>query len=101
MATQEVALERAVGIRALRDRLTRYVAQARRGNRLVVTDRGAPVAMLLPYRDSAKGAGAEARLAALLASGHVTPAERAFRKRLAPIRGAGRLPSRIIVESRR
>ncbi|MEK6810264.1 MAG: type II toxin-antitoxin system prevent-host-death family antitoxin, partial [Candidatus Thermoplasmatota archaeon] len=36
-------MEGNVGIRVFRDRLTRYVARVRRGQRVVVTDRGKPV----------------------------------------------------------
>jgi prevent-host-death family protein len=43
-------VEASVGIRKLRDGLTRYLGRVRRGEQLVITDRGAPVAVLLPYR---------------------------------------------------
>jgi len=92
-------MEGDVGIRAFRDRLTRYVARVRRGRRVVVTDRGKPVAVLVPYKG--ESTQAEARLAKLLSSGHVSPAERPFDTRFTPVRGRGTPASRIIVETRR
>jgi prevent-host-death family protein len=93
-------MQRAVGIRGLRDALTKHLGRVRRGERLVITDRGHPVAVLLPYRKPAARDHAE-RLSALLASGHVAPAERPFSKPPAPVRGRGRLVSRLVVEDRR
>jgi prevent-host-death family protein len=94
-------VEGAVGIRIFRDRLTRYVARVRRGHRVVVTDRGKPVAVLVPYEGAVKTAPEEARLAMVLASGHVTASERRLDTRFTPVRGKGQPPSRMIIESRR
>ena len=93
-------MEGSVGIRVFRDRLTRYVARVRRGHRVVVTDRGKPVAVLVPYED-ARDSPEEARLARVLSSGHVTASERRFDTRFVPVRGKGQPPSRIIIETRR
>ena len=100
VATMKIALERDVGIRRLRDGLTRYLGRVRRGERLVITDRGQPVAVLLPYRRG-RARGAIERLGALLVSGHVSPAERSFLKRPPLVRGRGRRPSELIAEDRR
>ena len=94
-------MEGAVGIRVFRDRLTRYVARVRRGHRVVVTDHGTPVAVLVPYEDARDSAPEDVRLARVLSSGHVTASERRFGTRFTPVRGKGVPPSRIIVESRR
>ena len=93
-------MEGAVGIRLLRDRLTGYVARVRRGHRVIVTDRGKPVAVLVPYRLGG-AATKETRLTALFASGHATRAERPFKKRLVPVKGRGQLASEILVKDRR
>lgn len=93
-------MEHKIGVRKLRDGLTRYLGRVRRGQRLVVTDRGQPVALLLPYRRSQARTAAE-RLGALLASGHVSPAERPFLRRPPLVRGRGRRPSELIVAERR
>jgi prevent-host-death family protein len=43
-----------VGIKTLKDHLSEYLRRARQGERIVVTDRGAPVAMLAPVEESAE-----------------------------------------------
>jgi prevent-host-death family protein len=59
-----------VGIRQLRQNLSRYVARTARGESFDVTDRGRPVGRLVPP------ATGEAWLDALIAEGRVRPAER-------------------------
>jgi len=77
------------------------VARVRRGHRVVVTDRGKPVALLIPYEGAEVSSREEARLAKVLSSGHVSASERRFDTRFAPVRGRGTPPSRLIIESRR
>lgn len=69
-----------VGARELKVRLGTYLRRVRQGHRLVVTDRGQPVAELRPIGGEA---GAGAILAELEAKGVVT---RPTRKRLTPFR---------------
>lgn len=47
-----------VGVKSLKDHLSAYLRRAREGERIVVTDRGAAVAVLGPVEE-----GTEARLA--------------------------------------
>lgn len=89
-----------VGVRELRDGLTRHLRRVRRGASVVISDRGEPVALLVPYRGRGRPKRFE-RLAAVLAGGLVHAAERPFAKRLPAVRGRGRLPSRLIAEGRR
>lgn len=93
-------MRRAVGVRKLRDELSLHVGYVRRGGRIVITDRGKPIALLLPYRQ-AEDSDREHRLRTLLSSPHVAPAERPFRRQPPAVRGRGRLASRLIVEDRR
>jgi len=67
---------------------------------VVVSDRGKPIALLIPYRKRDAGSRAE-RLATLLQSGHVQPAERPFLRQPPLVRGRGRAASELIVEGRR
>jgi prevent-host-death family protein len=41
-----------VGVRELRDNLSRWIAKARRGQDVVITERGKPVARLTKYGES-------------------------------------------------
>ncbi len=93
-------MEEPVGDRKLRDELAPYLARIRRGARVVITDRGHPVAILLPYRLGEKSSRTE-RPAALLGGGHVSPAKKHLLQGLPLIRGRGpRLPD-IVRASRR
>jgi prevent-host-death family protein len=68
-----------VGARELKVRLGRYLRRVRQGHRLVVTDRGQPVAELRPIGE----AGVDSVLAELEAKGDVVLPSR---KRLSPFR---------------
>jgi prevent-host-death family protein len=89
-----------IGIRQLRDGLTRYLARVRRGERLVITDRGTPVAALAPHR-RADATTRSARVAAMLSSGHVSPAQRPFPRRPPLVRGRGTRLSDVVSDDRR
>ena len=54
-----------VGVRELRDRLSEYLRRVKAGERLVVTERGRPVALLSPPADTP----ADRRLEAMLRDG--------------------------------
>ena len=84
-----------IGVRALRDGLTRHLARVRRGARLLITDRGRPIAVLAPYEEGERGESS-ARLAAVLSSAHVTPAVRPFRPDPPLVRGRGKPASEIL-----
>jgi prevent-host-death family protein len=58
-----------VGVRELRQNLSRYLRRVARGERLEVTERGRPVALLGPIDES------ESPLRHLVASGRAKPAE--------------------------
>lgn len=88
-----------VGSRELKVRLGTYLRRVRNGQRLVVTDRGQPVAELRPIEAATD---ADALLAELEARGMVT---RPTRKGLTPFtpvkrRGKGKTASQIVVEDR-
>ena len=59
-----------VGIRALRQNLSVYIRRIHRGERFEVTDRGRPVALLVPFT------GRESPLARLVAEGRATMPKR-------------------------
>ena len=54
-----------IGVRELRQHASQYLARVARGERIEVTDRGRPVAMLVPIGDDP--------WETLLATGRVTP----------------------------
>ncbi|MDQ6772480.1 MAG: type II toxin-antitoxin system prevent-host-death family antitoxin [Candidatus Dormibacteraeota bacterium] len=88
----------AVGVRELKDNLSRYLAVVRDGGELLVTDHGHPVARVVPIQ----GRTSQERLAELIARGDVTPARRTTRSVPRPVRlRAGAIVSDLIKEQRR
>ena len=83
-----------VGIRELRADLSRWVKRVREGEEVVVTDRGKPVAKLVPM-------DGERKIDRLIREGIVTPApNKGPRTVPKPIEGAGPL-SDLVIEGRR
>jgi prevent-host-death family protein len=68
-----------VGIRALKQNASQVVARAAAGDVVTVTDRGRPVAQLVPIR--------QGRVAALVESGRARPAKRSLAALGTPPRG--------------
>lgn len=63
-------MSREVGIRELRRDLSRYLGRVRRGERLIVTDRNRPVAVLAPLPEN------EDPYERMIAEGKIRPATR-------------------------
>lgn len=82
-----------VGVRELRDNLSRYLDRVRGGEEVVVTDRGHAIARVLPI-------AGERALDRLIADGTVTPARRAKRAAGQPIKTTGTV-SDLVADQRR
>lgn len=92
MATQEVGVE--VGVRELRNHLSRYLSQVVEGNEFVVTDRGRAIARVVPI-------AGERTLDRLIAQDLVSPAKPVRRHRPAQrIRALGTV-SELVADQRR
>jgi len=74
-----------VGIRELRNNLSKYLERVRGGEEVIVTDRGTAVARVLPV-------GTERVLDRLIAEGAVTPAPQPKRRTGAPTKATGISP---------
>jgi prevent-host-death family protein len=86
-----------VGIKALKDHLSVYLRRAQQGERIVVTDRGAPVAVLAPMEE-----GMEARLAwGLVQAGEASWSGGKPRGSMAPPKVRGKMASEMVIEDRR
>lgn len=90
-----------VGVRELKNRLTRYLRQTKQGQEVVVTERGKPIALLTPIRSAKPSASLEARLAQLAAQGLLTCPTRRPLKRIRSIKVSGPPLSRLISADRR
>lgn len=98
MAMTQVALSKGermeVGIRELRNHLSRYLDQVRRGEEITITDRGRAVARILPV-------SGERTIDRLIAQGLVLPARRPKRADLPPPIKAKGTVSDLVAEQRR
>jgi prevent-host-death family protein len=82
-----------VGVRELRNNLSRYLDRVRRGDEIVVTDRGHAIARVLPLET-------ERTLDRLIADGIVTPAQKTKRRAGKPIKASG-TASDLVADQRR
>jgi prevent-host-death family protein len=91
---------RTVGSRELKNRLGRYLSLVGKGETIIVTDRGKPVARLLPASPNEEAQrGLEDVLNQLEAEGHLRRAKGKF-KTFKPIRAKGKSASRMVLEGR-
>lgn len=90
-----------VGVRELKNRLTRYLRETKNGGEIVVTERGNPIAVIQPIRSAKRASGLEARLASLAARGVVTLPSRRPRQRVRLVTVKGPSVSRAVLEDRR
>ena len=91
-----------VGVRELKNRLTYYLGLTKEGNRVIVTDRGVPIAVLHSIDKIEKDAGFEEKLALLARQGKIRLPKRGtgltpFR----PVKVKGRPVSETVIEERR
>lgn len=89
----EAAADR-VGVRELKDQLSRYLSLVRSGAEVIVTDHGRPIARLIPVGDRA------AVLDELVARGEVSAPRRRGRSRPRPITVKGSV-SELVAHQRR
>jgi prevent-host-death family protein len=82
-----------VGVRELRNNLSRYLDRVRDGEEVIVTDRGRAIARVLPV-------GGERVLDRLIAEGVVTPAPKARLRAGKPIKSKGTV-SDLVADQRR
>ncbi len=82
-----------VGVRELRNNLSRYLERVRDGQEVVVTDRGRAIARVIPV-------GTERALDRLIAEGVVTPAQRSKRRAGQPIKSKGTVTD-LVADQRR
>ncbi len=93
-----------VGIRDLKNKLTHYLEMAKRGHTVIITDRGAPVAVMHNLDKVEEEAGSEEHLAYFAGQGFLTLPEMREEPAFAPIERAeakGEPVSETIVRERR
>lgn len=82
-----------VGVRELRDALSRHLAAVREGQTIVVTEHGRPIARIVPLQG-------RSTLDQLIADGVVTPPAESTRAVPRPVAGRGSV-SELVADQRR
>jgi prevent-host-death family protein len=82
-----------VGVRALRDALSRHLAQVQAGHTVTITEHGRPIARIIPV-------GRPTAREELIAQGRITPARRQKKPAPRPVRTTG-MVSDLVAEQRR
>ena len=91
-----------VGSRELKNRLGRYMGLVRKGETIIVTDRGKPLARLSPLTsEEGKPDGLHILLRRLEEEGHMRLAKGSFKRRaFKPIVTRGKPASQMVIEDR-
>ena len=92
-----------VGVKELKDKLSYYLGLTKDGDKIIVTDRGTPMAILHSLPDiPEENASIEERLAILAKQGYVNlPAKKRKFRHIKRIKVKGKPLSEIIIEDRR
>jgi len=91
-----------VGIKELKNKLTYYLKLTKEGNRIIVTDRGSPVAIIRSIDRMRNKTGIEERLASLAKRGMLRlPLKKGKLPPFKSVKATGNPASEIIIEERR
>jgi prevent-host-death family protein len=98
---EEIFME-TVGIRELKNKLTYYLKLTKEGSKIIVTDRGSPVAIIQSIERMRNKTGPEERLASLAKRGLLRlPLKKGKLSPFKSVKAAGKPASEIILEERR
>ena len=91
-----------VGVRELKNRLTYYLRQAKKGQEVVVTERDKPIALIQKIEAVQEPASLDAKLAKMAAEGLITlPTSKPLKRiRRVKLKG-GQTIARTVIEGRR
>ncbi len=90
-----------VGIKELKNRLTEYLRRTKKGEEVIVTERGKPIAVIQSIESVDQLQSLEAKLAKLAAQGIVTLPVRKPRKKIRLVTASGTPVSQAILAERR
>jgi len=90
-----------VGVKELKNRLTQYLQRTKKGEEVIVTERGKPIALIQSIKSAEHVVSLEARLAKLAAQGVITLLTEKPVKAVRLAKVTGTPISRTILEDRR
>ena len=89
-----------VGIKELKNRLTHYLRLTQKGEEVIVTDRGQPVAVIHHITSDELVLSREGRLAQLAAQGKISLPSRKLAARFKPVSYKGPSAAQAVIEDR-
>jgi len=90
-----------VGVRELKNRLTQYLNRTKKGEEVLITERGKPIAVIRPTGGSLPATSLEAKLTELAEGGKIFLPRKKFLAKIPPIRISGKPISATVLEERR
>jgi len=91
-----------VGVKELKNKLTYYLKLTKEGSKIIVTDRGSPIAIIQSIDRMRDKAGVEERLASLAKRGMLRlPLKKGRLSPFKSVKATGKPASEIIIEERR
>lgn len=88
------------GIKEVKNNLSRYLAQVKSGEEILITERGKPVARLV--KDVQNKRGIRDALLPLIKSGSITlPSKRVNKDKISAMKSTGKPISEMVIEDRR
>jgi prevent-host-death family protein len=97
---KEIAMN-VVGIRELKNQLTQYLRRAKKGEEVIVTERGKPIAVIRPTEGSLPARSIEAKLTELAGEGKIVLPRKKLLVKIPIIKIAGPPISATVLEERR
>ena len=90
-----------VGIKELKNRLTQYLRRTKEGEKIVITERGKPIAVIFSTKEPLPSSSVEIKLAELAREGIIRLPQKKFLKKVPSIKISGASISDTLLEDRR
>jgi len=97
---KEIAMN-VVGIKELKNQLTQYLRRAKKGEEVIVTERGKPIAVIRPTEGSLPAISIEAKLTELAGEGKIVLPRKKLLVKIPLIKISGPPISATVLEERR
>jgi prevent-host-death family protein len=101
MVTERGDAMNIVGIKELKNQLTQYLRRTKKGQEVIVTDRGRPIAVIRPTEGALPATSLEAKLAELAKENKVTLPRKKFLAKIPLVKISGPPISTTVLEKRR
>jgi prevent-host-death family protein len=90
-----------VGVRELKNRLTQYLNLTKKGEEVLITERGKPIAVIRPTESNLPATSLEAKLTQLAGEGRILLPRKKFLSKIPMIKISGQPISATVIEGRR